>query len=123
MHQIDLLLQLLVLLQINANSAARSFRKPLGQDFVEIGQLKVSLHPDVKQVAECKVRKAHQIANGLHDVPTVPFESAQRNDGELADADRKSRDTHSHRLSLGTDFKVGDLLLSLGPTGLLRTQS
>lgn len=76
-----------MLAQIDALSSASAQHVPPRQNLLQTFQLQVLRHVQVEQEAGREVAKRHQVANGLHDVPTVQVERAVEDEGKLRDAD------------------------------------
>ena len=76
----DLLHILFVSFLANARSGNGLSSKSLGQDIVEIVKFSVFFLPKVEEVAECEVTECHEIADGLHDIPTRHMEGANEDE-------------------------------------------
>ena len=74
---------LFVSFKANSFSGDGFFGKSLGQDVANIVQISVFLLPKVEEVAESEVTECHEIADGLHDIPTGDVEGADEDEHEL----------------------------------------
>lgn len=90
------------------------------QNLVQIAQLQVLVHPQVESESGGEVTESHEIADWLHDIPGVPFESANEDESELSDADCTASPEEGlgltcRTLSIGLDlsFSLCDLLEKL----------
>ena len=80
---LNLLHILIVSCLTNAFSRAGFASKTFSQDVADVVQLSVSFLPEVEEVAESEVTECHEIANGLHDVPTGDVKGANEDEHEL----------------------------------------
>lgn len=73
----------LVFCQVNSLSRACLLGEAKCENFVEVGQVQVFFLKDVEEEARREVCEHHQVADRLHDIPTVQMESSIGDEGEL----------------------------------------
>ena len=92
----------LMLLHVNPLAQAGTLGESFGQDLVQVSELKILIHCQIKQETSCEVSKGHKVANWLHDIPTVSLECTPKDESKLRNTDATSSPEEHLSLPLRT---------------------